>query len=62
MSAPAVVSWYLIEDALDSGPKSNGFPDINPCDGSLSFPDLGEYSNSSLSNVYSNEVLLNDTL
>ena len=56
------MSWYLIEDALDSGPKSNGFPDINPCDGSLSFPDLGEYSNSSLSNVYSNEVLLNDTL
>jgi hypothetical protein len=37
-----VVSWYLIEDALDSGPKSNGFPDINPCDGSLSFPDLGD--------------------
>ena len=37
-----VVSWYLIEDALDSGPKSIGFPDINPCDGSLSFPDLGE--------------------
>ena len=38
----AVVSWYLIEDALDSGPKNIGFPDINPCDGSLSFPDLGE--------------------
>jgi endoglucanase len=37
-----VVSWYLIEDALDSGPKSIGFPDANPCDGSLSFPDLGE--------------------
>ena len=38
---PAVVRWYLIEDALDSGPKDIGFPDINPCDGSLSFPDLG---------------------
>ena len=37
-----MVSWYLIEDVLDSGPKSIGFPDINPCDGSLSFPDLGE--------------------
>jgi hypothetical protein len=37
-----MVNWYLIEDALDTGPKSNGFPDINPCDGSLSFPDLGD--------------------
>ena len=37
-----MVHWYLIEDALDSGPKSNGFPDVAPCDGSLSFPDLGE--------------------
>ena len=31
----AVVRWYLIEDALDSGPKSIGFPDVAPCDGSL---------------------------
>jgi hypothetical protein len=37
-----VVSWYLIEDALDSGPKSIGFPDVAPCDGSFSFPDLGK--------------------
>ena len=36
-----MVRWYLIEDALDSGPKSIGFPDVAPCDGSLSFPDLG---------------------
>jgi hypothetical protein len=36
------VSWFLIEDALTSGPKSIGFPDTAPCDGSLSFPDLGE--------------------
>ena len=37
-----MVRWHLIEDALDSGPKGIGFPDINPCDGALSFPDLGE--------------------
>ena len=37
-----MVHWFLIEDALDSGPKSIGFPDVAPCDGSLSFPDLGE--------------------
>jgi len=39
-----MVSWYLIEDALDSGPDfphSRPGSDRNPCDGSLSFPDLG---------------------
>ena len=30
-----------IDDSL-SAQKSIGFPDMNPCDGSLSFPDLGD--------------------
>ena len=37
-----MVQWYLVEDALDSGGENVRFPDVGPCDGSLSFPDLGE--------------------
>lgn len=36
-----MVKWFLVEDALDSGRKSIGFPDVGPCDGSFSYPNLG---------------------
>ena len=25
-----LVSWFLVEDALDSGPKDSAFPDVGP--------------------------------
>lgn len=33
--------WYHLIDALGSGGPNITFPDKGPCDGSLSFPDLG---------------------
>jgi hypothetical protein len=36
-----LVRWWHIRDALGSGGPGINFPDNGPCDGSLSFPDLG---------------------
>eukprot|EP01052_Picozoa_sp_SAG31_P020074 SAG31_NODE_1492_length_8126_cov_5.005731_4_plen_760_part_00 len=36
-----LVRWYHIQDALPSGVNMS-FPDHGPCDGTMSYPDLGE--------------------
>ena len=36
-----LVHWHHLRDALDSGGPNITFPDRGPCDGSVSFPNLG---------------------
>ena len=33
-----LVSWFLVEDALDSGPKDSAFPDVGPVRAATNLP------------------------